>query len=72
MKCIVGNGNNTLKMADTDNFLEIINDNRKRTCLLHNLYLLKGENMIDLILSNLSKFPIQYFYAPACAHAWFL
>ena len=34
----MGNGNHTLKMADTDNFPEIIDDNRKRTRLLHNLY----------------------------------
>ena len=34
----MGNGNHTLKMADTDNFPEIIDDNWKKTCLLHNLY----------------------------------
>ena len=34
----MGNGNHTLKMANTDYFLEIIDDNRKRTRLLHNLY----------------------------------
>ena len=28
----------TLKMADTDNFLGIFNDNQKRTRLLHSLY----------------------------------
>ena len=40
IKCIVGNGNYTLKMADTDNFPEIIDDNRKRTRPLHKLYIL--------------------------------
>ena len=34
----MGNGNHTLKMADTDNFPEIIDDNWKKTCLLRNLY----------------------------------
>ena len=29
IKCIMGNSNHTLKMANADNFLEIINDNRK-------------------------------------------
>ena len=41
IKCIMGNSNNTLKMADTDNFPEIIDDIRKRTRLLHNLYTVK-------------------------------
>ena len=34
----MGYGNHTLKMADTDKFPEIIDDNRKRTRLPHNLY----------------------------------
>ena len=33
----MGNSNHTLKMANTDNFLEIINDNQKKT-RLPNLY----------------------------------
>ena len=34
----MGNGNHTLKMADIDKFPEIIDDNRKKARLLHNLY----------------------------------
>ena len=34
----MGNGNNTLKMTDTDNFPGIINDIQKRIHLLHNPY----------------------------------
>ena len=37
IKCIMGNGNHTLKMADTEIFPQIIEDNRKKTRLLHNL-----------------------------------
>ena len=47
IKCIMGNSNHTLKMADTDNFLEIIDDNQKRTCLLHKLY-----TVIAYVISN--------------------
>ena len=39
IKCIVGNGNYTLKMANTDNFLEVIDNCRKRTRPLHKLYI---------------------------------
>ena len=31
----MGNSNHALKMANTDNFPEIISDNRKKTHLLH-------------------------------------
>ena len=43
IKCIVGNGNHALKMADADQYFpEIIDNNRKRTCLLDNLYKMYG------------------------------
>ena len=39
MKCIVGIDNHTLKMAVNEDYPRIIEDNRKMTRPMHNLYI---------------------------------
>ena len=49
IRCIMGNGNYTLKMADTDDYLRIIDDNREMTHTLHKLYISVDQLIIQKI-----------------------
>ena len=49
MKCIVDISNYTLKMANTDNYPGIINDNWEMTCPLNKLY-----SLCEMVLCRFS------------------